>query len=89
MAFYPVLAMVSASYYGLFAIMGGSPVSLMTESIVIAAFVSIAAFGFRRNPGVPAWWPGFCLSYDVAAAGCLAWILNSRLDARPAPFVLK
>lgn len=24
------------------------------------------------NPGVPAWWPAFCASYDIAAAGCLA-----------------
>jgi hypothetical protein len=27
------------------------------------------------NPGVPSWWPAFCLSYDVAAAGYLAWLL--------------
>ena len=33
---------------------------------------------------MPAWWPGFCLTYDVAAAGYLAWILRSRLPARPA-----
>lgn len=29
------------------------------------------------NPGVPAWWPGFCLTYDVAAASYLAWSLKS------------
>ena len=23
------------------------------------------------NPGVPAWWPGFCLGYDLAAGGYL------------------
>ncbi len=27
-----------------------------------------------NNPGVPAWWPAFCLSYDVGAAGWLAWL---------------
>jgi hypothetical protein len=27
------------------------------------------------NPGVPAWWPAWCLAYDVGAAGALAWIL--------------
>jgi hypothetical protein len=26
------------------------------------------------NAGVPAWWPPFCLAYDVTAASCLAWI---------------
>ena len=27
---------------------------------------------FVSNPGVPPWWPAFCLAYDVAAAGFLA-----------------
>lgn len=27
------------------------------------------------NPGVPAWWPGFCSTYDITAAGCLAWLI--------------
>ena len=30
------------------------------------------------NPGVPRWWPAFCLAYDVAAAGYLAWLIMSR-----------
>ncbi len=33
------------------------------------------------NPGVPAWWPGFCMSYDVAAAACLAVVLVVRRRA--------
>jgi hypothetical protein len=34
------------------------------------------------NPGVPGWWPGFCGTYDVVAAGYLAWLLTSgRLRA--------
>jgi hypothetical protein len=28
------------------------------------------------NPGVPTWWPAFCLTYDLAAAGYLAWRLT-------------
>lgn len=27
-----------------------------------------------NNPGVPTWWPAFCLSYDVGAAAWLAWL---------------
>ena len=27
------------------------------------------------NAGVPAWWPAWCLAYDVGAAGALAWML--------------
>jgi hypothetical protein len=29
------------------------------------------------NSGVPGWWPAFCLTYDVTAAGYLAWLLTS------------
>jgi hypothetical protein len=111
-AFYPVLAIVIASYYGLFAIVGGSTRTLMTESVVITGFVLISTYGFKvnlwvvvaallahgvfdfihaqliPNRGVPTWWPGFCLTYDVAAAGYLAWIFRrSRVDAKlPARF---
>lgn len=28
------------------------------------------------NPGVPIWWPGFCLAYDVTAGLCLAFLLK-------------
>ena len=28
--------------------------------------------GLIANPGTPAWWPAFCLAYDVVAAGYLA-----------------
>ena len=30
------------------------------------------------NPGVPAWWPGFCLAYDLTAAAYLAVLLVVR-----------
>ena len=32
------------------------------------------------NAGVPAWWPAWCLAYDVGAAAALAWILT-RADS--------
>jgi hypothetical protein len=35
------------------------------------------------NPGVPAWWPPFCLAYDVVAAGFLAWLILSRRNGDP------
>ena len=31
-----------------------------------------------QNPGVPAWWPSFCLAFDVLAAGFLAMLLMRR-----------
>jgi len=36
------------------------------------------------NPGVPIWWPAFCLAFDVAAAGYLTWSLT-RASTRRAP----
>ncbi len=36
-----------------------------------------------ENPGVPTWWPSWCLAYDVAAAACLAaLILTGVVSAR-------
>lgn len=34
------------------------------------------------NPGVPIWWPMFCMSYDVVAAGYLGWLLLRQGKAR-------
>lgn len=31
------------------------------------------------NPGVPAWWPAFCMTYDISAALYLAWLLNRSI----------
>lgn len=33
---------------------------------------------FIANPGVPAWWPGFCMSFDVLAGIFLAALLMKR-----------
>ena len=107
-AFYPVVTIVVASYYALFAVMGDSTHALVLESLVGAAFVAVAAWGFRSslwlvvaalaahgvldlshgalifNPGLPRWWPGFCLTYDVTAAAYLAWLLKRRRIRAPA-----
>lgn len=31
-----------------------------------------------HNSGVPPSWPGFCATFDVAAAVCVAWLMRSR-----------
>ena len=106
--FYPAMLIVIASYYGLFAVMGGSVQALLVETSVIAAFVLASVLGFKfnlwlvvgalfahgvfdsmhghliRNPGVPTWWPMFCLTYDLTAAAYLAWLLRRT---RPAPML--
>ena len=99
-AFYPTLLVVIASYYVLFAVMGGSGHALVVETLVTTGFLLVAVIGFKKslwlvvaalaahgvfdfvhgrvvaNPGVPVWWPAFCLTYDVTAAAFLAWLLR-------------
>lgn len=107
-AFYPTMTIVIASFYGLFAVAGGTRDVLAVESVMIVGFVVIAALGFRfnlwllvaalfahgifdffhghviSNPGVPLWWPMFCLTYDITAAGCLASLLGrSKIAMKP------
>jgi hypothetical protein len=107
-AFYPTVLVVVASYYDLFALMGGSTHALLTELAGTGVFLVAVVVGFRRNlwivaaalaghglfdlvhphlvvnPGVPAWWPAFCMAYDVVAGACLGWLLHQRLVlARP------
>ena len=48
---------------------------------VVVALVAHGIFDFCHghliaNPGVPLWWPMFCLSYDIAAAAYLTWLLR-------------
>jgi hypothetical protein len=49
--------------------------------LVVAALAAHGIFdlvhgGVVANPGVPAWWPAFCLTYDITAAAFLAWLLT-------------
>lgn len=100
--FYPTLLIVIATYYILFAVMGGSTPALTIETLVASAFLIVAVVGFKKNlwfvvvalaghgvfdffhhiiiqnPGVPLWWPGFCMSFDILAAGFLAVLLTKR-----------
>lgn len=100
-ALYPVVTIVIAAYYVLFAVMGGSHHALVLETVAGVVFVAAAVAGFKgslwlvvlalaahgmfdlthaaliSNPGVPPWWPAFCLAYDVTAAAYLAWRLKT------------
>ena len=49
-AFYPAVMIVIASYYVLFAVMGGSSESLLTECVVMAPFLLVASIGFKKTP---------------------------------------
>jgi hypothetical protein len=60
--------------------------SLWVVVIALAAHgvLDLAHDTIVSNPGVPPWWPAFCLAYDVAAAAYLAWLLKTgRLPSQP------
>lgn len=49
--------------------------------IVVVALAGHGVFDavhghFIENAGVPAWWPAWCLAYDVGAAASLAWLIK-------------
>ena len=46
-AFYSTVLIVVASYYGLFAVMGGSVQALLIESAVMVVFILAAVVGFK------------------------------------------
>jgi len=51
--------------------------------IVAAALAGHGVFDFFHHmfihdPGVPIWWPGFCMSFDVLAGAFLAVLLMRR-----------
>ena len=48
-AFYPAVTIAVASYYVLFAVMGGSNEALVIESLVGMVFVAVAVAGFRSS----------------------------------------
>lgn len=99
-AFYPTVLVVIASYYDLFAVVGGALPVLLLEIAIFVAFAAVALVGFKRNlwlvvvaliahgafdlghgrlvanPGVPTWWPMFCMAFDWMAAAAFAWRLS-------------
>ncbi|KFN43047.1 hypothetical protein [Arenimonas oryziterrae] len=48
-AFYPVVTIVVAAYYALFAVMGASTQTLVHEVLAGAVFLSLAVVGFRSS----------------------------------------
>ncbi len=54
--------------------------------LVVVGLASHGVFDFFHpqlitNPGVPPWWPQFCMAYDVTAAAYLGGLIRSRKTA--------
>jgi len=89
-SYYALFAVMGASTYTLVleSLVGAVFLALAVSgfrSSLWVVVVTLAAHGIFdvvhgtaiSNPGVPGWWPQFCLAYDVMAAGYLAWLLKS------------
>lgn len=110
-SFYPTVLIVVASYYLLFAAMGGAHRAFAAEAVVFVCFLMLAALAAKRsrrlvaigliahgiydflhscivaNPGVPDWWPGFCLTFDLTVGAGLLCASQKRAESaqRSAP----
>lgn len=56
--------------------------------IIVAALCAHGAFDFVHgsliaNPGVPAWWPTFCLTFDFAAGSYLGGLIIRKRVMAP------
>ena len=96
-AFYPTVLIVIASYYRTLVVeilVASGFLLLATIGFKQSLwFVAMGLIGhgvfdivhhlFIENPGVPHWWPGFCLVFDVILGGLLAVrLLRRSLAAR-------
>ena len=86
---YALFAMIAGSTHAL--LLESLPIALFVLAAVtgfkkqlwwvVAGLIGHGLFDFVHghfisNPGVPLWWPGFCLTYDVVAGGYLAFLLK-------------
>jgi len=74
-----IIESIVAGVFVLFAVVGFKG----NYWLVIAAFVGHGVFDLVRhffidNPGVPQWWPGFCLASDVVFGAWLAVLMIRR-----------
>ena len=78
---------IIATEVAIMAVFAGLAIAGFKRSLwlVVAALAAHGLFDWLLapqipNPGVPSWWPPFCLAYDVVAAAYLAY----RLSRAPA-----
>jgi hypothetical protein len=50
---------------------------VVVVALAVHGILDLAHDRVISNPGVPLWWPPFCLAYDLTAATYLAWMLKT------------
>jgi hypothetical protein len=77
----PVLAaeIIAAGVFVLFAAIGfRTSLWLVAAALAGHGVFDFVHHHFIANPGVPEWWPGFCMTFDVVAGAYLAVLLTTR-----------
>jgi hypothetical protein len=69
----PVLLFAAAAALGF----RGTP-WIVVAGLALHGIFDLIHHTMITNPGVPAWWPGFCLAFDLTAAAYLALLLVVR-----------
>lgn len=70
------LESVALAVFAIAAVVGFTSSAWVVVAALAAHGVFDAVHGHViENAGVPAWWPAWCLAYDVGAAAGLAWLL--------------
>jgi hypothetical protein len=74
---------LAASAFIILAVVGFKK-SLWIVAVALAGHGIFDAFHHRiiHDPGVPLWWPGFCMSFDVLAGAFLAILLLRRPNSQ-------
>ena len=78
----PVLVVESgvATAFGVLAIVGFRySLWLIVAALASHGILDVVHGQVIANPGVPVWWPAFCLVFDVVAAAYLALLLVRRV----------
>jgi hypothetical protein len=77
----PALGLEAAALaiFAVLAVIGFRTSLWLVAAALVAHGILDAVHGdLISNPGVPAWWPGFCMAYDVVAGTYLALLLTCR-----------
>lgn len=73
-----VLESLAAAVFLFFAIYGfRSSLWLVVAALAAHGIFDLVHDAAISNPGVPTWWPEFCLGFDITAAVYLAWLPRS------------
>jgi hypothetical protein len=81
-----VIEIAAASVFLLFAVLGFRKNLWLVSAVIVAhGIFDFVHHLLIENPGVPRWWPGFCLAFDVIFGGSLAVHLMRRSNVSHKP----